>query len=79
MPILVDEVPFLHKDCNFDEKLDSDLMEIQEDYEIPQEIKEWVEDKPKPNLDQTTSFKPRNLRKPQTNPDWYGPHSKPKE
>ena len=30
-PVLADEVPFLHKDCNFDVKLDSDLMEIQED------------------------------------------------
>lgn len=56
MSVLADRMPLLHKDCNFDEKLDSDLLEIQEDIEVPSEIKEWVEDKPKPNLDQTTSF-----------------------
>ena len=64
MPILADKMPLLHKDCNFDEKLDSDLMEILEDIEVPPEIKEWVEDKPKPNIDQTTSFNLENLESP---------------
>lgn len=51
----------MRDDYDFDIELDFDLMGIEEyeelhNDEVPEEIKGWVEDKPMPNLGQTTTI-----------------------
>ena len=57
---LTNDFPNLKDDYDFDIELDFDLMGIEQDEagddDAPNEIKEWVEDKPKPNLDQTITI-----------------------
>ena len=64
----VNDSPNLNDDYDFDIELDFDLMGIEykemTDDEIPEEIKGWVEDKPKPNIEQTLTINIRTPNKP---------------
>ena len=64
VPALADVMPLLHRNCTFDAEMYSALIDIQDDIEVPPEIQEWVKDKPKPNLDQATSFNLGTLESP---------------
>lgn len=67
---LVDILVSFRFDYNFNFKLDFDLMGIEaeevNDDEPPEEIKEWVEDMPKPNLEQTIKINLGTPEKPKT-------------
>ena len=65
---LVDASLNLKDDYDFDIELDFDLIGIEykeiTDDEVPKEIKGWVENKPKPNLEQTITINIETLDKP---------------
>lgn len=64
----VDESQNLNSDYDFNVELDFDLMGIEQeeidDNEVSEEIKGWVKDKPKSNLEQTTPVNIKTSKNP---------------